>query len=608
MEPIRRFCILFFSVIFILTFLYGQIQISESVTQFRYPKFSDNGYIEWVLEGNSGDYMQSDIAIDGMKLRIYSGDQLGRSLSTITGENCNFNSDSQIATSDNSIIINGSGFNLSGNQWTYDLSKEIIDLKSDSFVRFSQNIDSIFSGIEKDGETTIKGDQMRLIIEPDRYLFFFEGDCILSSESFILKAKSLEIELLNSSNKIEFSIPTGELSGMKSIKGNGDVQFIGMGQSIQSDYFFIEPPEDSAIFGGNAIIEFNQISLKGDLINWKQNFVEILSFNNNLSSFSNSNLDTTNLNKDPSSIFIQSSKITLLKQEEDYEYVFNENVLFLSEFYRINADFLFLKTEEIQNDNTSEILQKITMTEATGNVIVKHQDYLISGQYLNYLPLFNQLELKDEVSYISDFVRLRSDFLNLENDILLAHSSKGSIEVVLPNTSDLDFEFNESNLTDEESTHNLTTVNSSDLKITFKDFNYECFFSNSVKLIKNDFSLSTDFLTMKWTPVNTGVEDVKEYKMETMLADGSVKMEQIDYYATAHYAEILPDIKMIHLWGDAYFKDANGSIWGDRIEFDRKIKQTKVLGSEDGKRARVQIDLFGAGEEKLEDSKKNDVK
>ena len=42
----------------------GEIQISESVTQFRYPKFSDNGFIEWVLEGNSGNYKQSDISIE----------------------------------------------------------------------------------------------------------------------------------------------------------------------------------------------------------------------------------------------------------------------------------------------------------------------------------------------------------------------------------------------------------------------------------------------------------------------------------------------------------------------------------------------------------------
>ena len=601
MELIRRVCILFFSAIIFLTFLCGEIQISESVTQFRYPKFSDNGFIEWVLEGNSGNYKQSDISIEGLKLRIYSGDQLARSLSNITGDNCIFNSDTQIASSDNSILINGSGFNLSGNKWTYNLSKEIISLNSDAFVSFSQNIDSIFSGIEQGGETTITSNQMQLIIEPNRYLFSFEGDCTLSSESFILKTELLEIELLNSSNKISFSMPTGELSGMKSIKGEGDVQFIGMGQYIQSDIFVIKPPGNSAIFEGNALIQYNQIALKGDSIDLKQNQVEILSYNNNLSSFSNSNFDTVNSSMDLSSTFIQSSKITLLKHQDAYEYLFNQNVFFVSDLYRINADRLFLKTKEILNHNSSKILQDITLTEANGNVMVKNQDYLISGQYLKFLPLENQLELSDEVTYISDFAKLKSERLFLENDILLASSSDKLLEVVLPNTPDLNFEFNEtSNLTELGSSKD-TIIRANDLKINIQELIYDCVFKGTVKLVKNDFSLLSDLLTMKWILVDRGMTENTEYKMDTMIADGSVKMEQMHYYASANHAEILPDEKMFHLLGNAHFEDINGSIWGERIEFDRKLKQTKVIGSENGGRARIRFDLFETEEENLEE-------
>ena len=105
-------------------------------------------------------------------------------------------------------------------------------------------------------------------------------------------------------------------------------------------------------------------------------------------------------------------------------------------------------------------------------------------------------------------------------------------------------------------------------------------------------------------PVDTGMTEYTEYKMDTMMADGSVKMEQMDYYASANHAEILPDEKMFHLFGDAHFKDTNGSIWGDRIEFDRKLKQTKVIGSENGGRARIQFDLFETEEENLEESQK----
>ena len=39
----------------------GDIRISESITKFRYPKFSENGYVEWVLEGNSGEYEEQTL-------------------------------------------------------------------------------------------------------------------------------------------------------------------------------------------------------------------------------------------------------------------------------------------------------------------------------------------------------------------------------------------------------------------------------------------------------------------------------------------------------------------------------------------------------------------
>lgn len=604
MELIKRICIFFYLTIGFLSLLNGEIQITESVKQFRYPKFSDNGFIEWVLEGKSGTYDQSNISIENLKLRIYSGDQSARSLSNITGENSIFDSDAQIAKSNDSILIKGSGFDLSGNQWAYDLSNEIISVNSDATVRFSQNIDSIFSGVEQEGETTIKSDQMRLIIEPTRYLFTFEGNCTLSSDSITLNSELLELELLNNSNRINFTVPTGELSGMKSIHGKGDVQFTGMEQLIQSEEFSIEPKKNKAIFSGDALVQYNQIILKGDLIDLKQYEVEVLSLDNNLSSFSNSKLNDQISNYDQSSIFIQSKNIALLKQADTYEYYFEKDVSFISELYKINAEWLYLKTEEILDINSDEMFQNITITEAKDNVIVKHADYQISGGNLKYLPIDNQLEVSNEVAYMSNFAKLKSNHLIIENNTLLAHSDHELIEVILPNTSDFNFEFNEDFNISEESENSATVVYSNDLKINTDDTIYDCIFTGAVNLINGNFTLNSDQLSMKWEPMQTDTINTSEYTIDKMIADGSVTMEQLNYFASANTVEILPDRKMFHLLGDAHFKDSNGSIWGEQIEFDRKLKQTKVTGSQAGERARIQFDIFGTGEENLEESSK----
>ena len=477
-------------------------------------------------------------------------------------------------------------------------------MNSDATVKFSQNIDSIFSGVEKEGETTIKSDQMSLIIEPTRYLFTFEGNCTLSSDSITLNSELLELELLNNSNRINFTVPTGELSGMKSIHGKGDVQFTGMEQLIQSEEFSIEPKKNKAIFSGDALVQYNQIILKGDLIDLKQYEVEVLSLDNNLSSFSNSKLNDQISNYDQSSIFIQSKNIALLKQADTYEYYFEKDVSFISELYKINAEWLYLKTEEILDINSDEMFQNITITEAKDNVIVKHADYQISGGNLKYLPIDNQLEVSNEVAYMSNFAKLKSNHLIIENNTLLAHSDHELIEVILPNTSDFNFEFNEDFNSSEESENSATVVYSNDLKISTDDTIYDCIFKGAVNLINGNFTLNSDQLSMKWEPMQTDTINTSEYTIDKMIADGSVTMEQLNYFASANTVEILPDRKMFHLLGDAHFKDSNGSVWGEKIEFDRKLKQTKVTGSQAGERARIQIDIFGTGEENLEESSK----
>lgn len=599
----KRICTFCFLVFGLLTYLVGEIQISESVTQFRYPKFSENGFIEWVLEGNSGTYSESNISIEALRLRIYSGDQSARSLSNITGDNCTFDSNTQVATSDDSISIKGSGFDLSGNQWTYDLSKEIISLNSDALVRFSQSIDTVFSGGAQGGETTIKSNRMRLVIEPTRYLFTFEGNCILSSNAFILESDSLELELLNNSNKVSFSIPTGELSGMKSIKGNGNVEFIGLEQYITSESFTIIPQENKARFEGNALMRHNQIVLKGDQFDLKQNDVEIASFNNNLSSFSNINLNALDSEQYNNNTLIQSKNIFLLKNGDTYQYTFDKDVFYRSEIYRIHSEWLYLETKEIPKQNSSDMLQDISFTEAKEDILVKHEDYEVSGEFLTYLPLENKLEIRNKVNYVSDFAKLRSDNLLIENNELIALSGIEPIKVNLPHTNDLSFEINENLNSSKSEPSSDTIIYAKSLNIKNVDAIYDCIFNEDVMLTRtnDDFSMSSEKLTMQWKPVS---DDSSKYAIESIGAVGSVIMEETNYYASANHVEILPDEKLFHFRDNAHFKDTNGSIWGDHISFDRQLKQTKVSGSKDGERARIQFDIFGTEEENLEESEK----
>ena len=88
---------------------------------------------------------------------------------------------------------------------------------------------------------------------------------------------------------------------------------------------------------------------------------------------------------------------------------------------------------------------------------------------------------------MSDFAKLKSDHLIIENNTLFAHSDHELIEVILPNTSDFNFEFNEDFDSSEESENSATVVYSNDLKINTDDTIYDCIFTGAVSLINGKF-------------------------------------------------------------------------------------------------------------------------
>ena len=49
---------------------------SAPVKNFRLPRFGENGYTQWVLQGGKGIYDSAEqIRIEDMALRVYSGDE-----------------------------------------------------------------------------------------------------------------------------------------------------------------------------------------------------------------------------------------------------------------------------------------------------------------------------------------------------------------------------------------------------------------------------------------------------------------------------------------------------------------------------------------------------
>lgn len=605
----------------LLTFLHGlsqlgwaKIEITETVTQFRFPHFSENGFIEWVLEGQSGRMEDAALAIEALVVRIYSSDRDNRQLGVVTGDNCQLDTESSIAGSDGRIEIGGSGFNLSGKDWNYDLKTKTIEIKSESVVHFSESVSRVFSkSASGESGTQIKCDSLVLVIEPNRYQFRFAGEVHLTSDSFDLRSDLLEVDLLNSSPKVEFLLPSGELSGMDRVEASGSVRFNSPEYNLRSDRLFLYPKKEHAFFDGAAAIQVSQALLKGDRIEFDRSQVHIESFENSLASFAlNAPVAepdfVINSLRASSEILIQSERIYFEKKIDSYTYRFEERVRFEGLGYQIYSHQLIAETNSILAEDETSIFQELIRAQAEGSVSLKAESFEIRAQTLDFLPRENELKANESVDYISEFAQLFADELLVKNDSLRAESYLGSVSVHLPNTLDFGFQLNNRPSVSAASDDVALRIQSKVFDLNKDGLFLNARFSQAVKVEQYSAELLSEQLDMVWKKEVAPVQgsNQTEYLVESVVANESVTMTQGDFFASADQLSIYPEEERVSLFGTdggARFEDANGTVIGERIDYDRRLKQTVVSGKSGSSRARIQFDLPSHSEDSLEENK-----
>ena len=596
--------LLFASLLGLFQFGWAKIEISESATQFRFPHFSPNGFIEWVLEGESGRLVDEQLNIEALLVRMYSSDRDNRQLGTVMGDDCQFDTESSIARSKARIQIEGSGFKLLGRDWRYNLKSKTIDIAHESTVRFSESVDRMFSELASGGEglgTQIKSDSLCLVIEPDSYRFRFTGGVQLTSGSIVLQSDLLEIDLLNASQKVEFSIPTGELSGIDRVEASGSVQFNSPEYELRSSRVYLNPKQEQAFFDGAAVIQMSQAQLRGDRIEFDSRQIFLQSFENRLASFSLNgsvadSVDGMDSLFSDREFFIQSERIYFERKSDRYTYHFENRVFFQGQAYRIYSNRLKAETNSTANIDEESIFQELLFAHAEGSVRLKAEAFNLRSQSLNYLPKENSLQASESVYYLSEFAQLSADEIVLKNEMLRASSRQDLISVSLPKA--LDFGFNTINTpTESKDNDDVEMLIQSEVFCLDRDgpLIHSCF-KHRVHAQQYSTELIAEELEIFWREdLQSTVEPNRErFVVQTALATGSVEMTQGNFFASADRLSIFPEEERISLYGEegtAQLKDYHGTVFGEHIDYNRRLKQSVVSGMGEASRARIQFEL-----------------
>ena len=579
--------------------LYSGIEISDSVKEFRYPRFSKSGFIEWVLKGKSGSYDNSLVSVKAMDLRLYSGDASTELMCEVSSDFALLDTEKGITVSEGSILIEGEGFSISGVNWVWDSEGKVILIKDEVFVQFDQNIDALFT--EKVGSkgTSIKSNYLKLSLEPKRYNFNFKNAVILESEAISLFSNQLNLELKNNASKQNDLRSMGEVSSMELVEGSGDTQLLLSGKEINSDSFVIHPQKETALFQGDAEITFNNVFLKGTSVAFDQSDISVKSSEGN--QFCTLSISAPQAGSDLNSgipvnedVFIKSKEIMFSKSGMGYDFIFKDEVFYRSNLYLILSDWLRLKTHKLPNFEANGLNQSIIQSEAQGAVVVEHSDFKIRSDSMLYLPPENRLEISGNVFYQNDLAELKSEALSVLGNSVQASTpvGEGLVEVVLPYSYELGFNLeNPANSLSSAAIFDSTLITANEFKMNTQKGSDECYFSQSVSVDRGDFKMTTDRLNINWLNQINQSGSREGYTIESVLAEGSVSLSEQAYSATSDKARITPESQLIELIGNAHLKDSGGSIWGEQINFDRRLQKTEVQGSAEGQRARIQFDL-----------------
>lgn len=115
-----------------------------AVTYFKLPRFGNDGYKIWEVQGTEGQYKDSStIWVRDLVLKLFEGGSTQVENLVLQSPSATINPASNIASSNESIFIRGDGFSIQGEDWQWTGATKSIFIQNQVEVLFNQDIISI---------------------------------------------------------------------------------------------------------------------------------------------------------------------------------------------------------------------------------------------------------------------------------------------------------------------------------------------------------------------------------------------------------------------------------------------------------------------------------
>ena len=585
------------------------------IKNFRLPRFGDNGYTQWMLQGDQGIYDRDEqVSVKQMAMRIYSGDERMALELSMDSPQGTLRLQENRGYSESPITIVGADFKISGIGWKWSGDTKEIIVKQDAVVKFTQGIAGAFVNIgetKTDGDlsgTEIHSDHLLLRTTKEEYYFEFTGNVHAVSDQMDLKTETL-IALADvpqgrggSSSKLAPS----ELDSIRQIIAHDDVTIIQSGKTINADEAEFFPREQLVNLSGAASIDMKGAYLSGETIRSQSGEIEIAGTKAagraQMILIETGGLGILGASALTSDTIILADTITMREKPTENHFFFKGSVEVMSGAMQMQSARMTVISNKVDQSKTTEEDLDLKVGEvknivASGGVRIEQNGQVATGEQATFYPADERAVLTGDPKVINGEAIATGNTMELKPKLaIISGEADDPVIVRLPEMPDLGYvaftpTSAEAPMPTVQNETEATIVTSQLLHMIEEPKQTLFRFNEDVQVTATNLDTTCERLEVIAIEKANATPDAKAaLELQRIEAHENVVIKQTGRISTAKKAIFLPKEGKVVLEGSAVVKDEQGRAAGHRMTlFQGQGRAIVEGGGLEGERARVTL-------------------
>lgn len=590
------------------------------VKDFRFPRFGENGYTQWVLQGERGIYDSDEqIRVEGMALRVYSGDERMALELSLDSPQATLHLKENSAYSESAIEIIGANFKISGTGWEWAGETKEIVVKEDTVVQFTQGIAGAFvdtgEAASGSGQTEIRSERLVLRTTEDEYYFEFTGDICAISDRMQLSSEQL-IALADAPEGREESVNTSapsELDSIREIIAKEEVVIVQEGKTVRADHAEFYPREKKANLDGSAIVETAGAYLSGETIRSLAGEIVIAGTDTagraQMILTETGGLGIQGASALTSETIVLADTITMREVEAENHFLFRGSVEVLSGAVQLQSkDMTIVARKSDAAKETAEESSDLKVGEvkymvADGGVRIEQSGQVATGEKVTFYPAEEKAVLTGNPKVTNGEAVVTGETMELKPKLAIIRGEASQPVVVrLPEMPDLGYEaYTPTSATNpkprSDAKPEATVVTSRMLRMMEEPERTVFRFSEEVEVTGTNLVATCERLdVISREAANPDPDAEMPLELQRIEAHDTVVFKQSGRTATADRAFIMPKEGKVVLEGRAVVNDERGRVAGHRMTLLQGQRRAVVEGGgPEGERARITLPSMPIG-------------